>query len=109
MVFLPGCVLFASQLAGRYGGGCGSEWGICLRQTHTSRWNETCDDMLFLKTESPSFLFLPRTRLWGFLSLVDVDVDMEAARIHALPDEGFYISDFITEDEEDLLLQKALK
>lgn len=35
-------------------------------------------------------------------------MDMEAARIHALPDEGFYISDFITEDEEDLLLQKAL-
>lgn len=62
---------------------------------------------MLLKTESLSFLFLPRTRLWGFLFLVDVD--MEAARIYALPDEGFYISDFITEDEEDLLLQKALK
>lgn len=34
-------------------------------------------------------------------------MDMEAARIHALPDEGFYISDFITADEEDLLLQKV--
>lgn len=62
---------------------------------------------MLLKTESLSFLFLPRTKLWGVLFLVGVD--MEAARIHALPDEGFYISDFITEDEEDLLLQKALK
>lgn len=35
-------------------------------------------------------------------------MDMEAARVHALPEEGFYISDFITEDEEDLLLQKVL-
>ena len=34
-------------------------------------------------------------------------MDMEAARIHALPNEGFYISDFVTAEEEDLLLQKV--
>lgn len=34
-------------------------------------------------------------------------MNLEAARIHFLPREGFYISDFITEDEEDFLLQKA--
>lgn len=34
-------------------------------------------------------------------------MNLEAARIHSLPHEGFYISDFITEDEEDFLLQKV--
>jgi hypothetical protein len=33
--------------------------------------------------------------------------DLEAARITALPEDAFYISDFITEDEEDRLLQKV--
>ncbi|KUM64160.1 hypothetical protein ACN42_g2908 [Penicillium freii] len=33
--------------------------------------------------------------------------DLEAARITALPEDAFYISDFITEDEEDCLLQKV--
>lgn len=33
--------------------------------------------------------------------------DLEAARITALPEDAFYISDFITEDEEDWLLQKV--
>ncbi|RJE19371.1 hypothetical protein PHISCL_08287 [Aspergillus sclerotialis] len=32
--------------------------------------------------------------------------DLEAARINSLPEDAFYISDFITEDEEELLLQK---
>ncbi|KAJ6152758.1 hypothetical protein N7497_007077 [Penicillium chrysogenum] len=35
--------------------------------------------------------------------------DLEAARITALPEDAFYISDFITEDEEDWLLQKLLE
>ncbi|KAJ6138279.1 hypothetical protein N7471_004765 [Penicillium samsonianum] len=33
--------------------------------------------------------------------------NLEAARITALPEDAFYISDFITEDEEDWLLQKV--
>jgi alkylated DNA repair protein alkB family protein 6 len=33
--------------------------------------------------------------------------DIETARITALPEDVFYISDFITEDEERLLLQKV--
>ncbi|KAJ5468407.1 hypothetical protein N7475_006159 [Penicillium sp. IBT 31633x] len=33
--------------------------------------------------------------------------DLEAARITALPEDAFYISDFITEDEERWLLQKV--
>ncbi|CAI7598604.1 unnamed protein product [Penicillium glandicola] len=33
--------------------------------------------------------------------------DLEAARIAALPDDAFYISDFITVDEENWLLQKV--
>lgn len=36
-------------------------------------------------------------------------MNLETARIKSLPHEGFYISDFITEDEEDYLLQKASK
>lgn len=33
--------------------------------------------------------------------------DIETARITALPEDAFYISDFITEDEESWLLQKV--
>lgn len=33
--------------------------------------------------------------------------DLEAARITSLPDDAFYISDFIAEDEEEWLLQKV--
>ncbi|KGO47237.1 Oxoglutarate/iron-dependent dioxygenase [Penicillium expansum] len=33
--------------------------------------------------------------------------DLEAARITTLPEDAFYISDFITEDEEEWLLQKV--
>ncbi|KAJ5384678.1 hypothetical protein N7517_002589 [Penicillium concentricum] len=33
--------------------------------------------------------------------------DLEAVRITALPEDAFYISDFITEDEENWLLQKV--
>lgn len=33
--------------------------------------------------------------------------DLEKSRIIALPEDAFYISDFITEDEEDWLLQKV--
>lgn len=33
--------------------------------------------------------------------------DLEAARITSLPDDAFYIADFITEDEEEGLLQKV--
>lgn len=33
--------------------------------------------------------------------------DLEAARITSLPDDAFYISDFISEDEEEWLLQKV--
>jgi hypothetical protein len=33
--------------------------------------------------------------------------DIETARITALPDEAFYISDFINEGEESRLLQKV--
>jgi alkylated DNA repair protein alkB family protein 6 len=33
--------------------------------------------------------------------------DLEAARITALPEDAFYIPDFITEDEENWLLQKV--
>lgn len=36
-----------------------------------------------------------------------MEFDLEAARITALPEDAFYISDFITEDEEDWLLQKV--
>ncbi|GES60848.1 calpain [Aspergillus terreus] len=32
--------------------------------------------------------------------------DLETARIRSLPEDAFYIADFITEEEEDLLLQK---
>lgn len=38
---------------------------------------------------------------------MEVDLDLQKARIHALPQEGFYISDFIKEDEEEFLLQKV--
>lgn len=34
-------------------------------------------------------------------------LDLEAARITALPEDAFYISNFITKDEEDRLLQKV--
>lgn len=33
--------------------------------------------------------------------------DLEAARITSLPADAFYISDFISEDEESWLLQKV--
>lgn len=33
--------------------------------------------------------------------------DLEAARISSLPEDAFYIPDFITEDEEELLLHKV--
>lgn len=33
--------------------------------------------------------------------------DLEAARITSLPADAFYISDFISEDEEDRLLQRV--
>lgn len=33
--------------------------------------------------------------------------NLEDTRIIALPEDAFYISDFITEDEEDWLLQKV--
>lgn len=33
--------------------------------------------------------------------------DLEAARITSLPQTGYYVSDFITEDEENLFLQKV--
>ncbi|KOS48884.1 hypothetical protein ACN38_g143 [Penicillium nordicum] len=36
-----------------------------------------------------------------------MEFNIEAARITSLPDDAFYISDFITEDEEDRLLQKV--
>lgn len=36
-----------------------------------------------------------------------MDCDLEAARITSLPDGAFYISDFISEDEEEWLLQKV--
>ncbi|KAJ5818737.1 hypothetical protein N7474_004328 [Penicillium riverlandense] len=35
-----------------------------------------------------------------------MEFNLEAARIPALPDDAFYISDFITEEEETRLLQK---
>lgn len=36
-----------------------------------------------------------------------VGFDLEAARITSLPQTGYYVSDFITEDEENILLQKV--
>ena len=33
--------------------------------------------------------------------------DLETARISSLPQAGFYISDFITEEEEEYLLHKV--
>jgi hypothetical protein len=33
--------------------------------------------------------------------------DLETARIRSLPEDAFYIANFITEEEEDLLLQKV--
>lgn len=36
-----------------------------------------------------------------------MEFNIEAARITSLPDDAFYISDFITEDEEDRLLEKV--
>jgi alkylated DNA repair protein alkB family protein 6 len=33
--------------------------------------------------------------------------DLETARITSLPGEAFYIADFISEDEEEYLLQKV--
>lgn len=38
---------------------------------------------------------------------VTMRFDLEAARIKSLPDDAFYIADFITEDEEEALLQKV--
>ncbi|GIJ84371.1 hypothetical protein Asppvi_003214 [Aspergillus pseudoviridinutans] len=35
-----------------------------------------------------------------------MESSLEAARIKSLPDDAFYIADFITEEEEELLLQK---
>lgn len=34
--------------------------------------------------------------------------DLEAARIKSLPEDAFYIPDFISEDEERFLLQKVV-
>jgi hypothetical protein len=36
-----------------------------------------------------------------------MEFNLEAARIKFLPDDAFYIADFITEEEEELLLQKV--
>jgi alkylated DNA repair protein alkB family protein 6 len=33
--------------------------------------------------------------------------DLDTVRVSALPDGAFYISEFITEDEEDWLVQKV--
>jgi alkylated DNA repair protein alkB family protein 6 len=33
--------------------------------------------------------------------------DLEAARVTALPDDAFYIPNFISEEEEQILLQKV--
>lgn len=37
-----------------------------------------------------------------------MNLDLEQARIKALPEDGFYIADFITESEEEILTQKVL-
>lgn len=44
---------------------------------------------------------------WICMLEMEVDLDLQKARIHALPQEGFYISNFITDDEEEFLLQKV--
>lgn len=36
-----------------------------------------------------------------------MNFDLESARIKSLPEDAFYIADFITEDEEEMLLQKV--
>lgn len=36
-----------------------------------------------------------------------MEPNLEVARIKSLPDDAFYIADFITEEEEELLLQKV--
>lgn len=43
--------------------------------------------------------------LCTYLSNMD---NLERARISSLPQAGFYISDFITEEEEEYLLHKVL-
>ncbi|KAB8236333.1 Alpha-ketoglutarate-dependent dioxygenase alkB 6 [Aspergillus alliaceus] len=35
-----------------------------------------------------------------------MSADLETARVKSLPDDAFYVADFITEEEEELLLQK---
>lgn len=41
------------------------------------------------------------------LSWLPMEFNLEAARISVLPDDAFYIPDFITEEEEARLLQKV--
>jgi alkylated DNA repair protein alkB family protein 6 len=36
-----------------------------------------------------------------------MEPSLEAARIKSLSDDAFYIADFITEEEEELLLRKV--
>jgi alkylated DNA repair protein alkB family protein 6 len=36
-----------------------------------------------------------------------MEFNLEAARIKSLPDDAFYIADFITEEEEEMLQQKV--
>ena len=46
---------------------------------------------------------------WTFSVIEDPGMacDLDAARIPAMPGEAFYISDFISEEEEAWLLQKV--
>lgn len=39
---------------------------------------------------------------------VKMKTDLEHVRIKSLPEDGFYIADFITETEEEVLTQKVL-
>lgn len=41
--------------------------------------------------------------MYGF----QMNVDLETVRIKSLPDDAFYLADFITEEEEEVLLQKV--
>jgi hypothetical protein len=53
------------------------------------------------------FLHLHNFIFDKFVTIMEFDIDLDTFRIEALPKGAFYISNFITEDEEDWLVKKV--
>lgn len=95
----------------------GEKWGCCLRPQFDvgvkgkDVWIElfpSTQPLLFHEITHLAGLDLGTSRLLlGLSRSRQMACDLEAVRISSLPADAFYISDFISEDEEEWLLQKV--